>query len=87
MSRALRTRDRVQAAFDDDDLVANAGLLLPATLTEQLGLEALTNTTVRQNQVSSSSRAICGRGLPRRCRPRRSLSRLTERCVGVPLGI
>jgi hypothetical protein len=39
--------DRVQVTFDDDNLVANAGLLLPATLTEQLGLEALINTTVR----------------------------------------
>jgi hypothetical protein len=28
------------AAFDDDHAVANAGLLLPATLAERLGIEA-----------------------------------------------
>jgi hypothetical protein len=39
--------DRVDVTFDDDNLVANAGLLLPATLTEQLDLEALINSTVR----------------------------------------
>jgi hypothetical protein len=47
VSRVSQTLDRVQVTFDDDNLVANAGLLLPATLTEQLGLEALINTTVR----------------------------------------
>lgn len=33
--------------FDDPNLAANAGLLLVATLTERLGLEALVNATVR----------------------------------------
>src|SRR5919106_6101877 len=31
--------DHVDVAFDDERAVANAGLLLPATLTERLGLE------------------------------------------------
>ena len=33
--------DRIQIAFDDHRLVANAGLLLPATLAEHLGLGEL----------------------------------------------
>jgi hypothetical protein len=32
--------DRVRVTFDDDHAVANAGLLLPATLLDRLGLEA-----------------------------------------------
>ena len=33
--------DRIQIAFDDHRLVANAGLLLPATLAQHLGLGEL----------------------------------------------
>ena len=33
--------DRIRIAFDDHRLVANAGLLLPATLTLHLGLPQL----------------------------------------------
>ena len=33
--------DRIQIAFDDHRLVNNAGLLLPATLAQQLGLSQL----------------------------------------------
>ena len=33
--------DRIEIAFDDDRLVAGAGLLLPATLARQLGLQEL----------------------------------------------
>ena len=32
--------DRIDIAFDDDRLVADAGLLLPATLAQHLGLQA-----------------------------------------------
>ena len=41
--------DRVRVTFDDDNLVANAGLLLPAraTLVERLDVESLINTMVR----------------------------------------
>jgi hypothetical protein len=31
--------DQVDVAFDDERLVANAGLLLPATLADRLGIE------------------------------------------------
>ena len=33
--------DRIQIAFDDHRLVANAGLMLPATLARRLGLPQL----------------------------------------------
>jgi hypothetical protein len=39
--------DRVEAVFDDPNLVANAGLVIPATLMVRLGLEALVNQRVR----------------------------------------
>jgi hypothetical protein len=39
--------DRVEAMFDDPSLVADAGLILPATLMVRLGLEALINQSVR----------------------------------------
>jgi hypothetical protein len=46
VSRVSQSLDRVQVTFDDDNLVANAGLLLPATLIERLDVEMLINTTV-----------------------------------------
>lgn len=39
--------DRVEAMFDDPSLVADAGLIVPATLMVRLGLEALINEMVR----------------------------------------
>jgi hypothetical protein len=48
--------------FDDDTLVANAGLIAPATLMVRLGLERLVNATVRlSGQVGGSrpGRKIC----------------------------
>jgi hypothetical protein len=39
--------DRIEAVFDDPHLVANAGLVVPATLMSRLGLEGLINQTVR----------------------------------------
>ena len=38
--------DRIEVTFDDPNLVADAGLLLVATLTQRLGLEALIDATV-----------------------------------------
>ena len=35
--------DRIQVAFDDHRLVANAGLILPVTLAHRLGLGELTD--------------------------------------------
>ena len=39
--------DRVRATFDDESLVADAGLILAATLLARLGLEELVDATVR----------------------------------------
>lgn len=39
--------ERVEATFDDETLVADAGLIIPATLLVRLGLESLVNATVR----------------------------------------
>ena len=47
MTRVSHGIDRIDATFDDPNLVANAGLLLVATLTQRLGLEALIDATVR----------------------------------------
>jgi hypothetical protein len=44
VSRAV---DRIEVTFDDETLVADARLVVPATLMERLGLEGLVNQTVR----------------------------------------
>src|ERR1035441_1741630 len=38
--------DRLAVAFDDERVVANAGVLLPAVLADRLGIEALVDRTV-----------------------------------------
>ncbi len=47
MSSVSRSIDRLAVTFDDESLVANAGLIVPATLMVRLGLESLVNVTVR----------------------------------------
>ena len=47
MSRVSRPLERVAVTFDDETLVADAGLLVPGTLMVRLGLEALIDSTVR----------------------------------------
>jgi hypothetical protein len=42
-----RRIDRIAVTFDEPNLMANAGLLLVATLAVRLGLESLIDTTVR----------------------------------------
>ena len=39
--RSSHSLDRLDTAFDDDRLVPDAGLILPATLAHHLGLKAL----------------------------------------------
>jgi hypothetical protein len=38
--------DRLAVGFDDERLVADAGIVLPATLAARLGIEALVDQTV-----------------------------------------
>jgi Transposase DDE domain group 1 len=47
VSRVSRAIDRIEVTFDDETLVADAGLIVPATLMLRLGLEQLVNETVR----------------------------------------
>ena len=47
MSRVSHAIDRVEVTFDDPNLVANAGLMVVATLVSRLALEALINSTLR----------------------------------------
>ena len=47
MSSVSRRIDRIRVTFDEPNLVANAGLLLVATLVARLDLERLVNATVR----------------------------------------
>ncbi len=47
MSSSSRRIDALQVTFDHENLVANAGVILPATLMIRLGLEDLINTWVR----------------------------------------
>jgi hypothetical protein len=46
VSASSRRIDRLEPIFDHDRLVANAGLILPATLMTRLGLEALINQRI-----------------------------------------
>jgi hypothetical protein len=47
VSGVSRAIDRIAVTFDDETLVGDAGLIIPATLMLRLGLEALVNSTVR----------------------------------------
>ena len=47
MSGVLYNIDRLGVVFDDESLVADAGLLAAATLMDRLGLEELVERTVR----------------------------------------
>jgi hypothetical protein len=47
VTRVSHALDRIEVSFDDPNLVAEAGLLLVATLTQRLGLEALIDMTVK----------------------------------------
>lgn len=44
--RSSHTLDRVEVSFDDDHLIADAGLILPATLAQHLGLRELFDTHI-----------------------------------------
>lgn len=46
MPASSHTLDRVQVSFDDEHAVADAGLLLPATLAQHLGIKAATDELV-----------------------------------------
>lgn len=47
MQTSSRRIDRLEATFDHEGLVSNAGLIIPATLMVRLGLETLIDKWVR----------------------------------------
>jgi Transposase DDE domain group 1 len=47
VTRVSHSIDRIDVTFDDPNLVADAGLLLVATLSQRLGLEVLIDATVK----------------------------------------
>jgi hypothetical protein len=53
-----RTIDRLDATFDHDGLVANAGLVVAATLMTRLGLEALINERVRTGAANPGRKLL-----------------------------
>lgn len=58
--------DRLEIAFDDDRLVAGAGLVLPAMACERLGAEALPDGTIgrvgaAQIEAAASAKALTDR--------------------------
>ena len=63
MTSVSRPLDRVEVTFDDPSLVADAGLIVVATLMGRLGLEALINRTV------CLAGRVGGHGLAARCSP------------------
>ena len=58
MSASSRNLDRLQATFDHDGIVANAGLLVPATLMVRLGLEGLINTWVKTGSARAGRKIL-----------------------------
>ena len=56
MSSVSRGIDRIGVTFDEPTLVADAGLIVPATLMMRLGLETLVNQLVRLNGRVGGSR-------------------------------
>src|SRR6266487_823097 len=54
--RSSHALDRTEITFDDDHAVANAGLVLTATLSDRLGLEALVEETVDLGDRAAAAR-------------------------------
>ena len=63
MSGVSRAVDRIEVTFDDETLVADAGLIVPATLMVRLGLEALIDEMVRLPATGARSRRLPSRGV------------------------
>ena len=55
-SEAVVRRDSVTVEFDDERLIANAGLLLTSTLSERLGLGQLVDETVDLGERPGAAR-------------------------------
>ena len=60
MTRVSHAIDRVEVSFDDPNLVANAGLLLTATMAERLDSEAIFDSVVKLGDRGGGARAGLG---------------------------
>lgn len=58
MSTFSRTIDRLETTFDHDGLVANAGLIVTATLMCRLGLETLINQHVKTGSANAGQKLL-----------------------------
>lgn len=58
MSASSRNLDRLRATFDHEGLVANAGLVVSATLMARLGLESLINACVRTGSANAGRKLL-----------------------------
>lgn len=58
MSASSRNLDRLETIFDHEGLVANAGLLVAATLMARLGLETLINARVRTGSANPGRKLL-----------------------------
>jgi hypothetical protein len=56
VTRVSHGLDRLEVCFDDPNLVANAGLLLTATLLDRLGLESMIDGTIKLGDRVGSAR-------------------------------
>ncbi len=82
--RSSHNLDRLDVAFDDERLVADAGLLLPATLAQHLSLHELV-----ERQSRPGSRGLGGlveRGASPRCLRRRPTGRVRGGLPSAPTG-
>ena len=55
MKSASQNIDRLQPVFNDESLVADAGLLAASTLADRLGLEGLVNEMLRMSRRPSGA--------------------------------
>lgn len=58
MSSSSHAIDRVEATFDHENLIANAGLVVAATLIGRLGLEALIDARVRTGSANPGRKLL-----------------------------
>jgi len=58
VTTSSRGIDRLQATFDHEGIVANAGLIVPATLMVRLGLESLIDTWVKTGSANPGRKVL-----------------------------
>ena len=80
MKSLSRGIDRIALTFDEDNLVANAGLLLVATVVKMLGIEALVNARVAL-VTAQHDRVVASYGVLA------AVGRLSPHVLGLPTSV